>query len=157
QAFLPAGRPQGRLGQPVAARRLAHAQRRRGGPVAELAGRRGQAGQPRTGHLPGLNDAAKRAREGITMRAQDDGVETARRSWPGLVARALLRTRWGLGALALRASLFLAPGLAGLSLHDLAQDPPGELLRLGRSLSADALVTIALSWTTLRAALLTVL
>ena len=31
QALVPAGRPEGRLGQPVAARRLAHAQRRPGG------------------------------------------------------------------------------------------------------------------------------
>ena len=34
QALVPAGRPEGRLDQPVAARRLAHAERRRGGAVA---------------------------------------------------------------------------------------------------------------------------
>ena len=34
QALVPAGRPEGRLDQPVAARRLAHAERRPGGAVA---------------------------------------------------------------------------------------------------------------------------
>ena len=50
QALVPAGRAEGRLDQPVAARRLAHAQRRPGGAVAALA---------RSRPIRGRHDAAQ--------------------------------------------------------------------------------------------------
>ena len=51
QALVPAGRAEGRLDQPVAARRLADAQRRPGGPVAAMAA--SAAGRP-TGRADGI-------------------------------------------------------------------------------------------------------